>query len=50
MLLKTPREFERVAREWAVIYAGAPVGEDDNRTASRVEDTRLGAAEDSLAK
>ncbi|GAD91889.1 ubiquitin-conjugating enzyme, putative [Paecilomyces variotii No. 5] len=24
MLLRNPREFERVAREWAVIYAGAP--------------------------
>lgn len=24
MLLKRPKEFERVAREWAVIYAGAP--------------------------
>lgn len=23
MLLKRPKEFERVAREWAVIYAGA---------------------------
>ncbi|KAL1962597.1 hypothetical protein VTN77DRAFT_9390 [Rasamsonia byssochlamydoides] len=24
MLLRKPKEFERVAREWAVIYAGAP--------------------------
>jgi ubiquitin-conjugating enzyme (huntingtin interacting protein 2) len=24
MLLRNPKEFERVAREWAVIYAGAP--------------------------
>lgn len=24
MLLKRPKEFERVARQWAVIYAGAP--------------------------
>lgn len=24
MLLKRPKEFERVAREWAVVYAGAP--------------------------
>ncbi|KAJ5689040.1 Ubiquitin-conjugating enzyme [Penicillium macrosclerotiorum] len=24
MLLQRPKEFERVAREWAVIYAGAP--------------------------
>ena len=24
MLTKNPKEFERVAREWAVRYAGAP--------------------------
>jgi ubiquitin-conjugating enzyme (huntingtin interacting protein 2) len=24
MLLRRPKEFERVAREWAVIHAGAP--------------------------
>lgn len=24
MLLRRPKEFERVAQEWAVIYAGAP--------------------------
>ena len=24
MLVKNPKEFERVAREWAVKYAGAP--------------------------
>lgn len=24
MLLRKPKEFERVAREWAVTYAGAP--------------------------
>jgi ubiquitin-conjugating enzyme (huntingtin interacting protein 2) len=24
MLLRNPKEFERVAREWAVIHAGAP--------------------------
>ncbi|KAJ9217168.1 hypothetical protein DTO166G4_1223 [Paecilomyces variotii] len=24
MLLRNPREFERVARQWAVVYAGAP--------------------------
>lgn len=24
MLLRKPKEFERVAREWAVVYAGAP--------------------------
>lgn len=24
MLLRNPKEFDRVAREWAIIYAGAP--------------------------
>lgn len=24
MLIRRPKEFERIAREWAVIYAGAP--------------------------
>lgn len=24
MLLRKPKEFERVAREWAINYAGAP--------------------------
>lgn len=24
MLLKRPKEFERVARQWAIKYAGAP--------------------------
>lgn len=45
MLLRTPQEFERVAREWAVIYAGAPAthsagGKDgvDNARASVVDD------------
>lgn len=29
MLLKRPKEFERVAREWAVLYAGAPAKHTD---------------------
>ena len=24
MMLQAPQEFERVARQWAVMYAGAP--------------------------
>lgn len=24
MMLQRPQEFQRVAREWAVLYAGAP--------------------------
>ncbi|KAJ5926977.1 hypothetical protein N7516_008750 [Penicillium verrucosum] len=50
MLLKSPKEFERVAREWAVVYAGAPVGSADNGSGSSLDDNRQGAGEDSLAK
>ncbi|KAJ5958704.1 uncharacterized protein N7479_005854 [Penicillium vulpinum] len=50
MLLKTPKEFERVAREWAVVYAGAPAGGADNGSGSSLDDTRQKASEDSLAK
>ena len=49
MLLKSPKEFERVAREWAVIYAGAPANAD-NGSGPSLDDTRQGAGQDSLAK
>ncbi|KAF3027440.1 hypothetical protein E8E15_009224 [Penicillium rubens] len=49
MLLKSPKEFERVARDWAVVYAGAPASAD-NGSGSSIDDTRQGAGEDSLAK
>jgi ubiquitin-conjugating enzyme (huntingtin interacting protein 2) len=49
MLLRTPKEFERVAREWAVVYAGAPMG-DDNGSGPNVDESPLGANPDSLAK
>ena len=26
-MLQRPQQFERVAREWAVVYAGAPSGD-----------------------
>lgn len=39
MLLKSPKEFERVAREWAVIYAGAPA-KDTGRSAETTEDVQ----------
>lgn len=48
MLLKTPKEFERVAREWAVIYAGAPMSDDHGKGHS-VDEVKPGG-EDSLAK
>ena len=41
MLIKNPKEFERVAREWAVRYAGAPkknIGESSGgATAQSIE-------------
>ncbi|KAJ5191763.1 uncharacterized protein N7498_010748 [Penicillium cinerascens] len=49
MMLQNPREFERVARQWAVIYAGAPstgAGGDMDRA----NDVQLTAARDDLAK
>lgn len=50
MLLHTPKEFERVAREWAVIYAGAPMGGADKGSGSSLDDVQQAAAEDSLAR
>jgi ubiquitin-conjugating enzyme (huntingtin interacting protein 2) len=50
MLLKTPKEFERVARDWAVVYAGAPVRSAENGGGSSLDDSRGGAEEASLAK
>jgi len=29
MMIRNPKEFEHVAREWAVKYAGAPITIDD---------------------
>jgi ubiquitin-conjugating enzyme (huntingtin interacting protein 2) len=49
MLLKTPKEFERVAREWAVIYAGAPMGKG-NESGTDLNEVQQGSAVDSLAK
>lgn len=48
MMLQTPREFERVARQWAVIYAGAPSTGAGNIDGAN--DVQLTAAKDDLAK
>ncbi|KAJ5921305.1 hypothetical protein N7466_009631 [Penicillium verhagenii] len=32
MMMRTPKEFDRVARQWATIYAGAPSSVNDNAT------------------
>ncbi|KAJ5199221.1 Ubiquitin-conjugating enzyme E2 [Penicillium cf. griseofulvum] len=50
MLLKTPKEFERVARDWAVVYAGAPVRSAENGGSSSLDNSREAAEEASLAK
>jgi ubiquitin-conjugating enzyme (huntingtin interacting protein 2) len=50
MLLRTPKEFERVAREWAVLYAGAPVRDADKGNGSSMGDIQQEAAGDNLAR
>ncbi|KAJ5145801.1 uncharacterized protein N7515_000365 [Penicillium bovifimosum] len=50
MLLKTPKQFDRVAREWAVLYAGAPVGDADKGNGSSIGDIQQEAARDNLAR
>ncbi|CEJ60125.1 hypothetical protein PMG11_08710 [Penicillium brasilianum] len=47
MMLQRPQEFQRVAREWAVIYAGAPA--DDSSQAGTAE-TPFTVEDDSLAQ
>lgn len=47
MLLKTPKEFERVARQWATLYAGAPSTGNENGDGQ--EETE-GADFDSMAQ
>ncbi|KAJ6070277.1 hypothetical protein N7467_011596 [Penicillium canescens] len=50
MLLKTPKEFERVAREWAVLYAGAPISNTGNGAAADLDEVQQGTGVDNLAK
>ncbi|KAJ5562431.1 hypothetical protein N7535_003116 [Penicillium sp. DV-2018c] len=50
MLLKTPKEFERVAREWAILYAGAPERDGDERNGSSMRDIPQETARDDLAR
>lgn len=42
MLLRNPREFERVAAEWAMLYAGAPM--------KQIAESSGGATDESLRK
>jgi ubiquitin-conjugating enzyme (huntingtin interacting protein 2) len=50
MLLRTPKEFERVAREWAVLYAGAPMSNTGNGAAADLDEVQQGTGVDNLAK
>ncbi|KAJ5104776.1 hypothetical protein NUU61_002123 [Penicillium alfredii] len=50
MLLRKPKEFERVAREWAVIYAGAPQNEAGEGSRGGIDDVPEGAGRENLAK
>lgn len=49
MLLKTPKRFEQVARDWAVSYAGAPKG-DSRGSGHDVDEVPLDGNGDNLAK
>ncbi|KAJ5833596.1 hypothetical protein N7474_001907 [Penicillium riverlandense] len=49
MFLRRPKEFERVAREWAVLYAGAPRGETSEGSRSAAEETQE-AVQDNVAQ
>lgn len=50
MLLRNPKEFDRVARQWAIIYAGAPktqIGESSGgATAESMRQQELKAKEE----
>lgn len=50
MLLQTPKEFDRVAREWAVLYAGAPMSNTGNGAAADLDEMQQGAGVENLAK
>lgn len=50
MLLRKPKEFERVAREWAVIYAGAPQNEAGEGSRGGIDDVPEGPGRENLAK
>lgn len=39
MLLRKPKEFERVAQEWAVVYAGAPRNNTAGGSGGATEET-----------
>ncbi|KAJ5657656.1 uncharacterized protein N7484_001305 [Penicillium longicatenatum] len=47
MLLRTPKEFDRVARQWATLYAGAPSSGSENGVG---QDETEGAGDDNLAQ
>lgn len=48
MMLQRPEEFKRVAREWAVIYAGAP--SDGSDAQAGTAESPLTIEDDSLAQ
>lgn len=46
MLLKHPKEYERVARSWSVKYAGAPRTEADNVSESALRESASAASQE----
>lgn len=50
MMLQAPQEFERVARQWAVMYAGAPSTGADSGTTTEANNALPPAANDDPAR
>lgn len=50
MLMQRPKEFERVAREWAVIYAGASRTEAGESTRAATEEMQKGPGLNDIAR
>ena len=49
MLLRTPKEFDRVARHWAMMYAGAPSNGPGSSNGDGQNETQA-AGQDNLAQ
>lgn len=46
MMLKDPQEFEHIAREWAVKYAGAPQKDDSSGSGGVTEEDLMKSAQE----
>lgn len=50
MMLQAPQEFERVARQWAVMYAGAPSTGTGSGNTSGANNAQSSAPKDDIAR